>query len=153
MIGKHELKKRAGRKQSTAARYRRTTFEALERREVLSAPTLAAIDDVTLNSGAPLHIALDGFDADGDTLTYSVEISGANAGDVTSFIPEGNRSMRITVADYGEMVFELFEGLVQGGKTLILVTHDKDLSARTERVIHLLDGRVRDDVRNGNSKG
>jgi putative ABC transport system ATP-binding protein len=50
-------------------------------------------------------------------------------------------------------VFELFEGLVQGGKTLILVTHDKGLSARTERVIHLLDGRVRDDVRNGNSKG
>ena len=93
-----------------APRSRRARFEQLERREVLSAPTLAAIDDVTLYSGAPLHIPLDGFDEDGQTLTYSVEISGND--DLASFIPQGNRSMRINVADFGEMVFELFEGRV-----------------------------------------
>jgi putative ABC transport system ATP-binding protein len=48
-------------------------------------------------------------------------------------------------------VFTLFEGLVGQGKTLLLVTHDLGLSARTGRVIYLLDGCIRqDEKRNGN---
>ena len=39
-------------------------------------------------------------------------------------------------------VFALFERLVVQGKTLLVVTHDLSLSARTQRVIHLLDGRI-----------
>ncbi len=39
-------------------------------------------------------------------------------------------------------VFALFERLVAQGKTLLVVTHDQSLSARTGRVIHLLDGRL-----------
>ncbi len=88
--------------------YRRPRFELLESRWVLSAPTLAAISDVTLYAGAPLHIALDGFDSDGDTLTYSV--SSTNSA-LTTTVPQGNRSMKISVAGYGDMKFELFEDL------------------------------------------
>ncbi len=46
-------------------------------------------------------------------------------------------------------VFALFETLVAGGKTLLVVTHDGSLSSRTERVLHLLDGRLDRDVNNG----
>ncbi len=46
-------------------------------------------------------------------------------------------------------VFALFENLVAQGKTLMVVTHDRSLSARTERVIHLLDGRLHRDENNG----
>ncbi len=46
-------------------------------------------------------------------------------------------------------VFVLFENLVAQGKTLMVVTHDRSLSARTERVLHLLDGRLHRDENNG----
>jgi putative ABC transport system ATP-binding protein len=46
-------------------------------------------------------------------------------------------------------LFELFDALVAQGKTLIVVTHDRSLSTRTERVLHLLDGRLHRDENNG----
>jgi putative ABC transport system ATP-binding protein len=46
-------------------------------------------------------------------------------------------------------IFELFEDLVSRGKTVMVVTHDRSLSARTERVLHLLDGRLHRDQNNG----
>ncbi|MBN1977647.1 MAG: ABC transporter ATP-binding protein [Anaerolineae bacterium] len=46
-------------------------------------------------------------------------------------------------------VFALFERLVARGKTLMIVTHDRSLSGRTGRVIHLLDGRLHRDQNNG----
>ncbi len=46
-------------------------------------------------------------------------------------------------------VFLLFERLVEQGKTLMVVTHDRSLSTRTERMIHLLDGRLHRDENNG----
>ena len=49
-------------------------------------------------------------------------------------------------------VFELFERLVDQGKTLMIVTHDRSLSERTERVLHLLDGRLDRDQTNGNGR-
>jgi putative ABC transport system ATP-binding protein len=49
-------------------------------------------------------------------------------------------------------VFALFEELVGRGKTMVLVTHDRGLSARTERVIHLLDGHLARDENNGNGR-
>jgi len=48
-----------------------------------------------------------------------------------------------------DQVFALFQQLVDGGKTVMLVTHDQRLSARTERVLHLLDGRLHRDEMNG----
>jgi putative ABC transport system ATP-binding protein len=50
-------------------------------------------------------------------------------------------------------VFELFEDLDAQGKTLMVVTHDRSLSARTERVLHLLDGCLHRDENNGQSNG
>jgi putative ABC transport system ATP-binding protein len=49
-------------------------------------------------------------------------------------------------------VLDLFERLVDEGKTVMLVTHDPKLSARTERVLHLLDGRLDRDHNNGNGR-
>jgi putative ABC transport system ATP-binding protein len=50
-------------------------------------------------------------------------------------------------------VFELFQSLVDQGKTLLVVTHDRSLSGRTERVLHILDGRLHRDQTNGNANG
>jgi putative ABC transport system ATP-binding protein len=49
-------------------------------------------------------------------------------------------------------VFKLFERLVEQGKTLMVVTHDRRLSERMGRVIHLLDGRIDRDHSNGNGR-
>ena len=46
-------------------------------------------------------------------------------------------------------LFELFDELVAQGKTLVVVTHDRTLSARSERLLHILDGRIHRDVNNG----
>ncbi len=46
-------------------------------------------------------------------------------------------------------VFELFQGLVDAGKTLVIVTHDRELSQRTRRVIYIRDGRIHHDLVNG----
>jgi putative ABC transport system ATP-binding protein len=43
-----------------------------------------------------------------------------------------------------EEVFELFERLVQGGRTIVMVTHDPDLAVRTRRTVHMVDGRIMD---------
>jgi putative ABC transport system ATP-binding protein len=43
-----------------------------------------------------------------------------------------------------EEVFELFESLVAGGRTIVMVTHDPDLAARTRRTVHMVDGRILD---------
>jgi len=74
------------------------------------APALKQLADVTLQAGAPLHVPLDGFDREGEKLTYTADSS--NASLVSTHIPENNRSMRISVADYGDMVLELFEDRV-----------------------------------------
>ncbi|MCE5207551.1 MAG: ABC transporter ATP-binding protein [Chloroflexi bacterium] len=41
-----------------------------------------------------------------------------------------------------EAVFELFSNLVAKGKTVVMVTHDPGLAAKTDRVVHLHDGRL-----------
>lgn len=42
-------------------------------------------------------------------------------------------------------VFALFERLVGQGKTIFMVTHDRDLAERVSRTIHLADGEIVDD--------
>ncbi|MDR3577313.1 MAG: ATP-binding cassette domain-containing protein [Anaerolineaceae bacterium] len=51
--------------------------------------------------------------------------------------PTGNLDSRTA-----ENIFEIFEGLVQGGKTIIMVTHDPNLAKRTSRTLLLCDGEV-----------
>lgn len=73
---------------------------------VAEGPSLAAIEDATLLVGSPLHVSLDGFSPDGRPLTYTVQSDNT---EVTAEVLSGNRSLRLDVAGYGDMVFELFE--------------------------------------------
>lgn len=109
---------------------RRASVEPLEERLLLAAaPTLDVVDEVTVQAGAPLHLALGGFDADSDPLQFSAVSE--DPGLVETFVPQGNRSLRISVEGYGEMVFELFEG--RAPRT-------------TARIIELAEGGFYDDV-------
>ena len=73
-------------------------------------PSLAGIENTQLLVGSPLHVPLDGYNANGGALTYSITTDNPL---VTGTVLTGNRSMRISVegpnASYGDMVFELFE--------------------------------------------
>jgi putative ABC transport system ATP-binding protein len=46
-----------------------------------------------------------------------------------------------------ESVFALFAELAGDGKTVILVTHDRDIARRAGRIVTLQDGRIASDVR------
>jgi putative ABC transport system ATP-binding protein len=51
--------------------------------------------------------------------------------------PTGNLDQRTAYE-----VFDLFTRLVQEGKTLLMVTHDKELARRIPRVVEIVDGRI-----------
>jgi putative ABC transport system ATP-binding protein len=51
--------------------------------------------------------------------------------------PTGNLDSRTAGA-----VFELFEGLVAEGKTILMVTHDSDLAKRATRAVLVADGQI-----------
>jgi putative ABC transport system ATP-binding protein len=42
-------------------------------------------------------------------------------------------------------VFQVFERLVEEGKTILMVTHDRDLASRVTRVVQISDGAIVDD--------
>ncbi len=44
-------------------------------------------------------------------------------------------------------MLEVFAGLNEEGRTVVLITHEEDVAARAERVIRLADGAVVEDVR------
>ena len=52
----------------------------------------------------------------------------------------------------GEDVFRLFCTLVEQGKTLLMVTHDKELARQVPRTIEIIDGRISRDVTNASEK-
>ena len=56
--------------------------------------------------------------------------------------PTGNLDSRTAAT-----VFEFFAGLVQSGKTIIMVTHDPSLAQRTTRTILLKDGEIVDVIK------
>jgi putative ABC transport system ATP-binding protein len=51
--------------------------------------------------------------------------------------PTGNLDTR-TAGD----IFDLFSELVVQGKTLLMVTHDKELARRVPRVVEIIDGKI-----------
>ncbi len=51
--------------------------------------------------------------------------------------PTGNLDSRTT-----EEILELFDELHREGKTILMVTHEPEVGARAERVLHLRDGRI-----------
>ncbi len=44
-------------------------------------------------------------------------------------------------------VFRLFETLVSQGKTVVVVTHDRDFAAQVRRIVTLADGQIVEDGR------
>jgi putative ABC transport system ATP-binding protein len=51
--------------------------------------------------------------------------------------PTGNLDSRTAVD-----VFDLFTNLVSQGKTMLMVTHDKELARRVPRVVEIMDGKI-----------
>ena len=47
-------------------------------------------------------------------------------------------------SESGAEILEILQDLHEQGKTLIAVTHDEGIASGAERVIHLLDGRIKD---------
>jgi putative ABC transport system ATP-binding protein len=56
--------------------------------------------------------------------------------------PTGNLDSRTADA-----VFHLFERLVEGGKTIVMVTHDEDLARSVSRAVTIADGQIASDIR------
>jgi putative ABC transport system ATP-binding protein len=56
--------------------------------------------------------------------------------------PTGNLDSRTA-----EAVFQLFERLVAGGKTILMVTHDEDLAQRVTRAVTIADGQIAADTK------
>ncbi len=46
-----------------------------------------------------------------------------------------------------DSVFQLFQGLVDNGKTILMVTHDNELASRVTRSITITDGKIVSEVR------
>ncbi len=43
-------------------------------------------------------------------------------------------------------IMEVFEGLHDAGQTIVVITHERDIAAHTQRQIHLLDGFIEQDL-------
>jgi len=56
--------------------------------------------------------------------------------------PTGNLDSKTS-----QEIMALIDQLHQRGQTIIMVTHEPDIAAHCERVIHLEDGRVESDIR------
>jgi putative ABC transport system ATP-binding protein len=52
-----------------------------------------------------------------------------------------------------DSVFRLFEKQVEAGKTILMVTHDRELSKRATRTVNLADGEIINDAVNGDNSG
>ena len=46
----------------------------------------------------------------------------------------------------GEEIMQLLHDLHERGRTVVMITHDAENAAHAERVIHLRDGRILDDI-------
>ncbi len=74
-------------------------------------PSIAPIANATVESGSPLHIPVDAYDPDGNALTITVTSSNPSV-IAAEMMPTADRSLRIRVKDFGEMVFKMFESEV-----------------------------------------
>ncbi|PID85501.1 MAG: ABC transporter ATP-binding protein [Chloroflexi bacterium] len=61
---------------------------------------------------------------------------------LTADEPTGNLDSKTA-----DSIFKLFEELIDNGKTILMVTHDKELASRVNRTITLADGKIIDEVK------
>lgn len=88
------------------------SLETLSQRSGVAIPTsespsFAAVGNRTVAIGSPLHIPIDAYDPNGQPLT--VTVSSSNPALLQASVLQGNRSLRMSVQGWGDMVFELFE--------------------------------------------
>ncbi len=72
-----------------------------------AAPQILPIPETDLLGGSPLHLPVNGVDPAAGPLTFTAMSTDPALVAVT--VLEGNRSLSLRVAGYGEMVFQLFE--------------------------------------------
>lgn len=72
-----------------------------------STPSVANLNNVNVAIGSPLHVPIDAYDPNGNPLTITVTSS--NPSLVTAQAITGNRSLKLNIQGFGDMVFELFE--------------------------------------------
>ena len=48
-----------------------------------------------------------------------------------------------------DSVLDVFQGLVEQGRTILMVTHDRDVASRVSRVVHIADGEIVSDRQRG----
>lgn len=70
-------------------------------------PTFETIGDQQVRIGSPLHIPVDAYDPDGGPLTVTISVDDPSLVEAT--VISGNRSLRLNMEGFGDMVFELFE--------------------------------------------
>ena len=70
-------------------------------------PSFRPIGQQTVLIRSPLHIAIDAYDPNGGPLTTTVTVDNPDL--LSAEVIEGNRSLRLAMQDYSDMVFELFE--------------------------------------------
>ncbi len=73
-------------------------------------PSFSAVPNQSLLSGSPLLVSLDGYDPNSGTLTYSVTLTNNTAGVTATVRPQQN-ALKISVANYGDMLFQTFDDL------------------------------------------
>ncbi len=71
------------------------------------APSFEEVSDQTVRIGSPLHIPIDAYDPNGGSLTVTVSVE--HPDELEAVVLSGNRSIRIDMDGFGDMVFELFE--------------------------------------------
>lgn len=72
-----------------------------------SNPSFVAIGNRSVAIGSPLHIPVNAYNPAGGPITVTVSVGNPDL--LEAVVLSGNRSIRMNVAGYGEMVFELFE--------------------------------------------
>ena len=63
---------------------------------------------------------------------------------LTADEPTGNLDSKTA-----DSIFTLFENLITNGKTILMVTHDKELARQVPRVVEITDGRITRDEYSG----
>lgn len=71
------------------------------------APSFLTVGNQTVQIGSPLHVPIDAYSPTGEALTVTVTVSDPSLVEAT--VLSGNRSIRIDLDGYDDMVFELFE--------------------------------------------